>query len=268
MIPPVLDNTALKKQNTPMAEKPKKDILERLVPILLVLTIVLAIAVGALWREVSNMKGGTTNTAGQAANNQPADLQPDVNGKLSEEQAKNLEPVNENDHIRGSRDAKVFLIEYSDFECPFCAQFHPTAQQALEEYGDDIAWVYRHFPLDTLHPRARPAALASECVANLAGNDAFWAFSDELFENQETSLTDAGLKNAAVKAGVNASEFDSCYSDAKFESEVENDYQLGITAGVTGTPGNFIMNSNGDVWVIPGAVPYGTLKATIDEALK
>jgi len=263
-----------------MTEKPKMDIFERLVPVLLVLTILLAVAVGALWREVSNMKtGGTSNKGAQVVGDQPAGLQPDVDGKLPEDQAKNIDPVNDGDHIKGSKDAKVILIEYSDFECSFCSVFHSTAEQAFNEYSGDIAWVYRHFPLETIHTRAKPAALASECVANLINNDAFWKFSNEVFSNQETALTDAGLRSAAVKIGVNASEFDSCYSDLRFESEVENDYQSGITAGVTGTPGNYIMNSKGEVWVVPGAVPFDenspdyrpggpTLKATIEEALK
>lgn len=248
-----------------MAKVEGKDLLEKLVPVLLVLTIGLAFVVGILWQKVSNMQtsvGGGTNVqegANEAA--QPAE------GKLSEEQAKKVSPVTEEDHIRGSLEAKVFIIEYSDFECPFCAKFHPTAQQALEEYGDDVAWVYRHFPLDTLHPSARPAAEASECVADLGGNDAFWEFADYLFENQETALNGDGFVEAASEAGVVTDEFNECFESGKFEQIVEDDYQEGSTAGVTGTPGNFIMNSNGEVWIIPGAVPFANLQEVIDEAL-
>lgn len=242
-----------------------KDLLEKLVPVLLVLTIGLAFAVGILWQRVSDMQTGTTRQAGvQDAGNQPT--QP-ADGKLSEEQANKLPEVTDQDHIRGSLDARVFIVEYSDFECPFCSRFHPTAQQALNEYGDDVAWVYRHFPLDTLHPRARPAAEASECVADIAGNDAFWVFADYLFENQETALSESGLETAASEAGVDTAEFNECIESGKFAQTVEDDYQEGLTAGVTGTPGNFIVNQDGEVWALPGAVPFENLQSVIDEAL-
>lgn len=84
------------------------------------------------------------------------------------------------DHIRGNKKAKVVVIEYSDFQCPFCQRVHPTYKQILETYGDDVMWVYRHFPL-SFHPKAMPAALASECAYEQGGNDAFWKFADELF---------------------------------------------------------------------------------------
>lgn len=239
----------------------KEGLLEKFVPVLLVLTIALAFVVGVLWNKVSVMeKGGAiVKDSAQA---------PEVNGKLSEAQAKNLEAPSEKDHIRGSLNAQIFLIEYSDLQCPYCASFHPTAKQALSEYGDKIAWVYRHFPLETIHPRALPAANAAECVGDLGGNDAFWSFTDAVFADQEGSLTDVGLKSAAVSAGVDAAAFTSCYSAKKFEGVVKKDLASGETAGVTGTPGNFIMNKKGEVWVIPGAVPFESLKATIDEAIK
>lgn len=241
--------------------KNKEGLLERFVPVLLVLTIALAFIVGILWNKVSTMeKGGVVTTGNEGT--------PDVNGKLSEDQAKKVEKPSEKDNIRGSLDAEVYLIEYSDLECPFCASFHPTAKQALSEYGDKVAWIYRHFPLDTLHPRARPAANAAECVSSLGGNDAFWNFIDGIFADQTATLPDAGLRAAAISAGVNGDSFSSCYSALKFKDEVEADYQSGSTAGVNGTPGNFIMNKKGEVWIIPGAVPFESLKATIDEALQ
>lgn len=242
----------------------KENVLERLLPILLVATVILAFAVGILWQKVSSLEGGKTTEE-----TQPTDVaQPPVDGKLSEDQAGKVEKVSDKDHIRGNKDAKVFLIEYSDFECSFCARFHPTTQQVLGEYGDDVAWVYRHFPLDTIHPRARPVAQASECVAELGGEDVFWSFIDEIFENQETALSDSGLKNTASKLGLDANAFSNCVESEKHKDKVEDQYQGGLTAGVTGTPGNFIVNSKGEVWLIPGAVPFEALKQTIDEALQ
>lgn len=243
--------------------KNKEGLLEKFVPVLLVLTVALAFTVGILWNKVSTIqKGGVKTTVSDSA------VKPEVNGKLSGDQIKNVEKPSEKDHIRGSINAEVFLIEYSDLECPYCASFHPTAKQAVSEYGDKFAWVYRHFPLESLHPRATPGANAAECVASLGGNDAFWSFLDEIFTNQKTALTDAGLKAAAASAGVKAADFSSCYSALKFQDKVTADTESGEKAGVNGTPGNFIMNKKGDVWVIPGAVPFESLKATIDEALQ
>ena len=89
--------------------------------------------------------------------------------------------VSDQDHILGNLNAPVKLIEYSDLQCPFCGRFHPTMQRVVKEYGDQVAWVYRHFPLESIHPNARPLANASECAANLGGNDSFWKFVDAVF---------------------------------------------------------------------------------------
>src|SRR3990172_9010082 len=95
-----------------------------------------------------------------------------------------LRPVSKGrDHIRGDPAAPVTLVEYSDFECPFCKRFHGTVKKLVDESGGRVRWVFRHFPLDDLHPvKARKEAVASECAAELGGNDAFWKFADRFFE--------------------------------------------------------------------------------------
>ncbi len=252
-----------------MAKK-GKDLLERLVPILLIASIGLAFVVGVLWQKVVNLEGGgiTTRTTAQAPGagetGDAAQPQRPTSGKLSEDQVSKIPKVSNDDHIKGNRDAKVFLIEYSDLECPFCSRFHPTAQQVVDEYGGDVAWVYRHFPLDQIHPRARPAAQASECVAEVGGEDAFWAFIDEIFSDQ-TKLSD--LSQIASNVGVSGGSYDSCVDGEKYKDKVESQYQEGLNAGVTGTPGNFIVNDKGEAWLVPGALPFESLKTTIDEAL-
>lgn len=87
------------------------------------------------------------------------------------------------DYIRGNEDARIVVIEYSDIECPFCARFHTTMKEALEVYPDDVAWVYRHFPLDQIHPNARKAAAAVECIGEQQGSDAYWEALDRMFAN-------------------------------------------------------------------------------------
>lgn len=246
-------------------ETSKQGILEKTTPVLLVATIVMAFAVGILWQKVSNFEKGNSNTGTQVAGNEAQPV--DTSGKLSKEDAAKLIPVSEKDHIKGSMDADVILIEYSDLECPYCSSFHETAQQAVEEYGDSIAWVYRHFPLDAIHPRAIPAANAAECVASLGGEEAFWNYIDSIFPNQDSALTDDELRNNAGRVGVDAIEYDSCVKEQRFNQKIEDQYNGGESAGVSGTPANFVVNKNGEVWSLPGAVPYQDLKDTIDEAL-
>lgn len=241
-------------------------ILEKFIPVLLLVTIALAFLVGVLWQKVSLLEGGKTSDKAAL----PSENQPSIEGKLSSEQAGKVQKPSENDHIRGSLDAQVFLIEYSDLECPFCKQFHSTAQQAVDEYEGKVAWVYRHFPLDTLHSKADKEAEAAECAFELGGNDGFWKFVDKIFEvtPSNNGLDLARLPTYASQVGLNQTAFKTCLDSGKYKDKVESQYQSGVGAGVSGTPGNFIMNKKGEVWLIPGAVPFETLKQTIEEALK
>ena len=170
-------------------------------------------------------------------------------------------PVSSDDHIRGNPQAPVTLIEFSDMQCPFCQRFHPTAKQALQEYGDQLRWVYKHFPLDSIHPHATPAAEASECVWEQKGDDGFWTFVDGVFDNQDRMGPEL-YRELAQNMGANMSRFDDCVSQRKYQEKVRADYDLGTKSGVTGTPGNFI---NGTP--VQGAVPYEELKRVIDSKL-
>ncbi|MCH8986668.1 DsbA family protein [Patescibacteria group bacterium] len=169
--------------------------------------------------------------------------------------------VTNDDHIRGNFNAPVTIIEFSDFECPFCNRFHPTVKQALAEYGDQVRWVYKHFPLSQIHAQAIPAAEASECIAEQAGNDGFWQFGDALFENQ-SSLGSALYQELAQQIGVNITQFDTCVSERKYKDKVQADYDLGTQVGITGTPGGFVNSTP-----IRGAIPYAQLKSMIDAEL-
>lgn len=239
-------------------------LLERATPLLFVLVVIMAFAIGVLWQRVSFLQNGNTLNTNAAGNNQ---AQPTAapNGKLSADQAKKLAEVTSDDHVRGATNPKVWLVEYTDLECPYCKQFHTTAQQAVSEYGGELAWVYRQFPLTSIHPSAQPAAEAAECVASVAGNDAFWKFVDSIFEGQPASLKQ--LDQLASAAGAKGTKYTDCVKNSTFKTKISDQATGGQNAGVAGTPGNFIVNSKGEVWSIPGAVPYSSLKATIDEAL-
>ncbi len=165
--------------------------------------------------------------------------------------------INDTDHVIGGADAKVVLIEYSDFECSYCGRHHPNMKKLQAEYGDKITWVYRHFPL-SFHENALPAAVASECASE---QGKFWEFADAMFDNQ-TDLGSDLFEATALELGLNVSQFTACLDSGKYDSFIEDQTNAGATAGVNGTPATFL---NGEL--ISGAVPYSTLKAKVDAAL-
>jgi len=181
-----------------------------------------------------------------------------------------VEPVTDEDHIRGNPNAPILMIEYSDYDCPFCKNFHETMNRVMDEYGQDgrVAWVYRHFPLEQLHPNAPAIAHASECVAELGGNEAFWTFSDLIFEergrNEATDL--ARLPEFAETAGVDPEEFQSCQDSGRYTEEIEADVEEAIAAGGQGTP-HTIVQVGDQRGVINGAQPYSAVKQVIDRLL-
>ena len=159
---------------------------------------------------------------------------------------------------RGPASAPIELIEFSDFQCPFCQRANPTVQQVLTTYGDRIRFVYRHYPLPN-HPNARPAAEASACAAE---QGKFWPYHDRLFSGQ-AGMTDGELKQHAVAVGLDAAKFNGCVDAHKFKALVDADVHAGEEAGVNGTPAFFI---NGRM--LSGAQPYDAFKKIIDEELK
>jgi len=184
-----------------------------------------------------------------------------------------IRPVSEDDHILGNPDAEIIIVEYSDFECPFCGKFHPTMEQVIEEYGGsgDVAWVYRHFPIDQIHADARFASEASECVANLGGNDKFWEFSKITFTDQENLLGKDALRATAESVGINGDDYQTCVDEGRFADKVEADYQDGLLVAQAdpqfGTPYSLIITKDGIQVPIRGAQPFEALKQVIDAVL-
>lgn len=158
----------------------------------------------------------------------------------------------------GPADAPVTIVEFSDFQCPFCSRVNPTLEEVQKKYGDKVRIVFRHFPL-SIHPQAQKAAEASLC-ANDQGK--FWQMHDALFQNQQALDVDT-LKTRATELGLKAEDFNSCLDSGKHASAVQADFEAGTKAGVTGTPAMFI---NGRL--VSGAVPMDQIAPVIDEELK
>lgn len=196
--------------------------------------------------------------------------QPTQAGEVADK-AVSVAPLRDNDHIKGDRNARVLLFEYSDLECPFCKRFHPTAQQAVDEYKGQVTWVYRHFPLDQIHSKADKEAEAVECANELGGSDGFWKLTDKIYEvtPSNNGLDLETLPDLASQVGLDKNSFKTCLDSGKYTEYVEADYQSGIKAGIQGTPGNILLDTKtGKTLSIPGAVPYDSLKSSIDSLLK
>jgi protein-disulfide isomerase len=158
---------------------------------------------------------------------------------------------------RGPADAPIEMIEFSDFECPYCLRANPTVNQVLSTYGDKIRFTYRHFPLG-FHPDARPAAEAAQC-ANEQGK--FWPYHDKLFANPG-HLSPADLRQTAETIGLDMARFGQCVDTHKYKADVDADVAAGEAVGVDGTPAFFI---NGRM--VSGAQPFELFKRVIDEEL-
>jgi protein-disulfide isomerase/copper chaperone CopZ len=163
------------------------------------------------------------------------------------------------DHVKGDFNAPITLVEFSDFECPFCERHYPTLNRILNEYKGKVRLVYKHFPLSSIHPNAQKAAEASECAAE---QGKFWEYHDKLFENQRSGFSVEKFKQWAKELGLDTTKFNDCLDSGKYAQKVKDDYQEGLQKGVSGTPSVFV---NGEL--IVGAVPYEVLKQKIDSLL-
>lgn len=237
----------------------------------LILTVLLVISVFFNGMAFANgflpFKGLTgVKTTGTTGQNPPAG-----NPNSQFNPAGDVEKLRSNDHVRGNRNARILLIEYSDLECPFCKRFHPTAKKIVEEYKDKVAWVYRHYPIEQLHSKAPKEAEAVECANELGGADAFWKLTDKIYEvtpaNNGLDLDE--LPKLAGQVGLNEAKFKTCLDSGKYKDYVQKDFDSGSKAGVTGTPGNILLDTKtGKTLLIPGALPFESFKSEIDKMLQ
>lgn len=223
---------------------------------------------GSLRAENKIMRGGqapTKQTTG-ADQDQPS---PTADEKQKPNTLSQMPEVDGDDHLRGAENPRIYLVEYSDYECPYCSRFHPTMQQVLEEYGDQVAWVYRHYPL-SFHPNAQPAAEAAECIAEANDEDAFWSFTDAIFEENEKlggKLNSDAIETAIVASGADLASTQKCMDAGEKRNEITEEMQGGSAAGISGTPGTILVTADKEYKLISGSLPYAQVKQIIEQYL-
>lgn len=222
----------------------------------IVLAAAILVLIGYGLATMKKDKGSTNNTS-VSNNNSNTPVAVEVK----------VDPVSADDHILGDKNAPVTLIEYSDYQCPYCVKHYPTMKQLMKEYDGKVRWAFRHYPLP-FHQAAKKAAEAAE-AAGAQGK--FWEYSDKLIANSQpdgTGLGEADLIKYAQDLGLNMDQFKGDLSSGKYAAKVEKDLASGEKVGVTGTPATFLIDKNGKTELISGAAPLSQFKSKIDEALK
>jgi len=211
--------------------------------------------------------GGGVPAAGTTPSNDAAVAVDAGAGQVAGQAVGDIRPVDDTDLVRGATNAKVTIIEYSDLECPFCKRFHPTLRRVLEEYPDDVRWVYRHFPIQQLHSKAPAEANAVECAGE---QGKAWELLDLIFEITpgNNGLDLETLPALAQQVGVaDIDTFKICVETGKYADEVEADLADAALAGGRGTPYSVIIGPDGQKIPLSGAQPFEAVKAQIEALL-
>ncbi|MEI6864061.1 MAG: DsbA family protein [Candidatus Adlerbacteria bacterium] len=174
-----------------------------------------------------------------------------------------VRPPTAGDHIVGSPTAPIVLIEYSDFQCPFCSVIYPTLKKIVTESNGQIAWVYREFPLTSIHPQAAPAANAAECIAAQLGNAGFWKYTDAVFANQQ-ALTPEYSAGLAKQFGADPAKYAACVAASTYQKVIDADTAEAESLGGNGTPFTVVLNTKTHK-ALPasGALPYAQIMSVI-----
>lgn len=191
------------------------------------------------------------------------------NNQLTEPVSGPIVAVTSRDHVRGNASAQVTLIEYSDFECPFCKHFQETMKQVMDVYAGKIKWIYRHYPL-AFHANAQKEAEATECAYELGGHEKFWQYADKIYERTTSNGTGfalADLPKLAKELGLDQEKFAACLNSGKYKDYASQSLAGGQGAGITGTPGVILITAKGEKQLIKGALPLETMKQIIDGVL-
>lgn len=182
-----------------------------------------------------------------------------------------MRPVTSEDWILGNPNAELVIVEYSDTECPYCKQYHSTLRRVMDEYGQSgkVAWVYRHFPIDSLHAKARKEAEALECAGELGGQTKFWEYTHLLYQTTPSNdgLAASELPKMARTVGLDVDAFNTCLSSGRHADKVQTDYDDAVAAGGRGTPNTILITKDGTKTVVQGAQPYENMKNIVDAVL-
>lgn len=182
-----------------------------------------------------------------------------------------IAPVTPSDHIIGNPSAPILIVEYADIESSYSKSFQLTMEQLMTEYADGgkVAWVYRHFPLTTIHENAATHALAAECVASISGPTNFFRFIDAIHAAAPgNNLFDpAQYPTILSQYGISKENFESCMTTATLSEKVHKDYANALAAGATASPFVVLLIEGQEPMPITGALPYTTMKKVIEDAL-
>ncbi len=178
--------------------------------------------------------------------------------------AVNIKKPSTDEHWKGAKNARYIFVEYADLECPFCKSIHPSLVKLQNVYSGKLAWVYRHFPLP-FHPKAQKTAEATECAAELKGNDGFWEMTSLIYEKMP-EITLEQLPELATQLKMDSDKFKTCLDSDKYAKKVKDMQEEGSKAGIQGTPNGVIYDmKSGKTVGIEGALPYDTIRQTLDD---
>jgi protein-disulfide isomerase len=223
---------------------------------------IVGLGLGFLVRGWVPLPGSTAVSAADAAeSSDPAAVaaQSNPNAPVETPQVVRYDVPVDDDPFLGSEDAPITIIEFSDYECPYCRQWHTEVYSKLmDTYGDQIRFVYRDFPLESIHPNARAAAEAADCANELG---VFWDYHDKLFSD-ELGLSPEAYQEYASQLGLDTGKFQECIDSGRYQQEVQSDFDFAANLGVRSTPTFFI---NGIAVV--GAQPFEIFQQVIEKEL-
>ncbi len=175
-----------------------------------------------------------------------------------------IHPPTATDHIIGSASAPIVLVEYSDFQCPYCSMIYPTLKKIVADSNGQIAWIYREMPLTSIHPQAAPAANAAECIAAQLGSAGFWKYADAVFANQQ-KLSPEYSAQLAASFGADPAKYATCVTNKTYQSIIDTDSAEAQASGGSGTPFTVVVNTKtGKMAPVSGALPEAQILSVIN----
>lgn len=231
----------------------------KFIPILVVLLIGASFFAGSLWTKVNYLEDDNQQVKPTLAPAQPEKEAPVVLGEADQ-----VEIEANSVAVKGKKDAPITIVEFSEYQCPYCARYvEETYTQLMAEYGDQIYYIFHDYPLP-FHQHAQQTAVAARCAGE---QGKYWEYHDLLFEKNEDwsakTKIEADLKSYAQSLGLNTNQFSTCLNSDKYDQAIKDDLALGAKVGVSGTPTFFI---NGTMLV--GAQPFASFKRIIEESLR